>query len=137
MSRHQVVAGLLVDDDAVLLALRSADRRWFPGVWDLPGGHIEPGEDARDALVRELGEELGVAAEVPGEPAAHVTGDDYDLAVYRVDRWTGTPRNLVPDEHVELRFVTPDEARTLPLADSHLLPTVERSLAGGHPAGRS
>lgn len=132
-----MVAGLLVAHDAVLLALRSADRRWFPGVWDLPGGHVEPGEDPRDALVRELHEELGIDGDVPADPAAHVAGDDYDLAVYRVDRWVGTPRNLAPDEHDELRFVTPDEARGLLLADTHLLPTVERVLAGDPPAGRS
>ena len=135
MSRHQVVAGILVDDGAVLLALRSADRRWFPGVWDLPGGHVEPGEAPRDALVRELAEELGVTAEVPAEPAAHVTGDDYDVAVYRVDRWAGTPRNVASDEHDEVRFVTPDDARGLLLADSHLLPVVERVLAGGAGGG--
>ncbi len=137
MSRHPVVAGLLVDDGAVLLALRSAHRRWFPGVWDLPGGHVEPGEDPRDALIRELGEELGIAADVPAAPAAHVAGNDYDLAVYRVDRWTGALRNLAPDEHDELRFVTPDDARGLLLADSHLLPTVERILAGDRSADRS
>ena len=51
---HQVVGGLLVDADKVFLCHRSASRRWYPNIWDLPGGHVEENEAPPLALVREL-----------------------------------------------------------------------------------
>jgi hypothetical protein len=53
---HHVVAGLLVEAGLVLLCHRSANRRWYPNVWDLPGGHVEKGETPANTLVRELHE---------------------------------------------------------------------------------
>lgn len=66
---HYVVMGLPRRNDHVLLCHRHPQRRWYPNVWDLPGGHVEPHEDPRDALERELREELGIAIARPGEPA--------------------------------------------------------------------
>ncbi len=57
---HHVVAGLLVDGDKVFLCHRSPGRRWYPSVWDLPGGHVEENKAPSVALVRELHEELGL-----------------------------------------------------------------------------
>jgi ADP-ribose pyrophosphatase YjhB (NUDIX family) len=42
---HIVVAGLLVRDQQVLLCHRSAERKWYPNVWDLPGGHVHDAFD--------------------------------------------------------------------------------------------
>jgi 8-oxo-dGTP diphosphatase len=60
MENHQVVAAILRDDDRVLLCHRSPHRQWFPNVWDLPGGHVDAGEQPEEAVRRELLEELGV-----------------------------------------------------------------------------
>lgn len=57
----QVVAGLLVRDGRVLACRRRSDQN-HPSKWEFPGGKIEPGEDPRDALVRELLEELSIEA---------------------------------------------------------------------------
>jgi 8-oxo-dGTP pyrophosphatase MutT (NUDIX family) len=54
MGVHHVVAGLLVEADKVFLCHRSAGRRWYPNVWDLPGGHVEQNE-APAVLYEELG----------------------------------------------------------------------------------
>jgi 8-oxo-dGTP diphosphatase len=97
---HRVVAGLLVRGEAVLLCHRSADRTWFPDVWDLPGGHIENGETPVQALARELAEELGIAVEVPGpEELAQVDGDAFTMGVWLVRAWSGHPTNVSPEEH--------------------------------------
>jgi 8-oxo-dGTP diphosphatase len=58
-----VAAAVVIDAGRVLLSQRKAGTH-LAGAWELPGGKVEPGEDPRDALVRELREELGVAAEV-------------------------------------------------------------------------
>jgi len=50
--------GLLVRSNEILLAKRSADRAFYPGVWDVVGGHCAGKETPTDALLRELEEEL-------------------------------------------------------------------------------
>ena len=114
---HRVVAGVLVRDGRILLGLRSAARRWYAGVWDLPGGHIEPGETALAALVRELHEELGIVAVVEPEPLFGIEDDEMELSAYAVTRWDGEIVNRAPDEHDELRFIAPEELAGLKLAD--------------------
>jgi RimJ/RimL family protein N-acetyltransferase/ADP-ribose pyrophosphatase YjhB (NUDIX family) len=55
------VVGALIKDDLgrVYVHRRTADRRLLPGVWDVVGGHVEPGEAAEEALAREIEEETG------------------------------------------------------------------------------
>ena len=65
----QVVAAVIRRGGKVLLASRPADKP--PAGWEFPGGKLEPGETAQQALVRELAEELAVRA-VPGELLAVV-----------------------------------------------------------------
>ena len=52
--------GLLIANDRILLGRRTADRRIYPNVWDVIGGHLEPGETLEEALIREVEEEIGV-----------------------------------------------------------------------------
>jgi 8-oxo-dGTP diphosphatase len=54
--------GLLMRGDEILLAKRSEDRTFYPGVWDVIGGHCEGNKTPADALLRELAEEIGVRA---------------------------------------------------------------------------
>jgi mutator protein MutT len=122
---HAVVAGALLRNGRVLLAHRSPGRRWYPGVWDLPGGHVEPGESDRQALVRELREELRVEV-VDSAQVAELTVGDGDaglrLTVHRVDRWDGDPVNGAPDEHDELRWCAAGDLPGLGLAHDDLGP---------------
>ena len=60
-----VAAGLVERDGRVLLALRR-DNVPYGGCWEFPGGKVEPDEDPRQTVVRELREELGIAVTVAG-----------------------------------------------------------------------
>ena len=116
---HHVVTGALVRDGRVLLGHRSPDRRWYPDVWDLPGGHVEDGEDELTALRRELREELAVEATlIDAEPVARISdrAGDLELGLWVVRRWRGEPTNTSPDEHDELRWVAADGLPDLALA---------------------
>ena len=73
---------------------RPADR--WPGLWEFPGGKIEPGETPEAALVRELDEELGItvnpAALAPVTFVSHAYADFHLLMLlYRCGDWHGTP----------------------------------------------
>jgi len=100
--------GLLVRGGQILLARRSGDRKFYPGVWDIIGGHCEGGEAPADALVRELEEEIGVKAHVFEEiavleepqPAEH---GDARYHVFVVTSWGGGEPRLLGAEHSELR----------------------------------
>jgi 8-oxo-dGTP diphosphatase len=104
-----VVVAVLRDGDRILLCHRSPGRRWYPNVWDLPGGHVEPGERPTAALVRELTEELGIQVREPSpEPFARIRTDEFDLRIWVLVSWAGPVCNLAPDEHDELAWVDLD-----------------------------
>jgi|WetSurMetagenome_2_1015567.scaffolds.fasta_scaffold10612_8 8-oxo-dGTP diphosphatase len=113
--------GILVRGDKLLLAKRSEDRTFYPGVWDIIGGHCEGDERPADTLVRELEEEVGVQAcafeetAVLGEPhpAAH---GEARYHVFIVTAWDGVEPRLLGSEHSELRWLSLDQALALPLA---------------------
>ena len=58
-----VTAAIVVQNGKILLTRRPQDKR-HPGMWEFPGGKVDPGESPEEALRRELFEELGVAAAV-------------------------------------------------------------------------
>lgn len=118
---HRVVAGVLRRDDRVLLCRRAPTRAWYPGKWDLPGGHIEAGETPVEALVRELGEEIGVrVTRVEAGPLLRLRDVDFDLDVLLVDGWTGEPRIIDWAEHDAMRWCSHGQLLMLPLVDHRL-----------------
>jgi 8-oxo-dGTP diphosphatase len=104
----------------ILLGKRAADRALAPDVWDVPGGHCEPGEAPAQTLVRELREEIGVTPTawqpVDQLHGAMPGGDEVVVHFYAVSAWTGTPRNRQPQEHAELAWFSLDKACHLALA---------------------
>jgi 8-oxo-dGTP diphosphatase len=120
--RHELVTAVLRDGDLVLLCHRSPQRRWYPGVWDLPGGHVRPGEPPPHALARELHEELGISIAEPTAtpPIAVITAADFRMQVWLVKAWGGTPMNVAADEHDDLAWVGRGQVAALQLAHADL-----------------
>lgn len=117
-----ISAGLILYDGRVLLCLRSLRRQWYPGAWDLPGGHVEEGETSQAALVRELHEELGIRIEEPrGKELTRIVASDFEMSVWTIRRWIGTPSNAAPDEHDEIAWYSSAEVESLSLAHPNYL----------------
>jgi 8-oxo-dGTP pyrophosphatase MutT (NUDIX family) len=96
---HAIAAGFLVDAGGrVLMGLRTGWKAIWPGRWDCIGGHIEPGETAAAALVREISEEVGVVP-TAFQPIGRIAADDLDLRLYLVRAWTGGAPANRSDEH--------------------------------------
>ena len=132
---HEVVAALIVRSQQVLLGHRSPRRTFYPNVWDVFGGHVEPGEQHHETLVRELQEELGITPtqwtylediSFPSEPADQVT-----LYLYLVTGWTGSATNRQIEEHSAIGWFSLEQARALPLAHPDYPAIFARYLGGG------
>ncbi|MEO0619260.1 MAG: (deoxy)nucleoside triphosphate pyrophosphohydrolase [Pseudomonadota bacterium] len=104
-----VVACALIDDDGrVLLAKRPVGRP-LAGLWEFPGGKVEPGETPEAALIRELNEELSIdvtaACLAPFTFASQARRDDHLLMpLYVCRRWEG---EVSPREQQEIAWVRP------------------------------
>ncbi len=112
-------AAILRGGDVLLVERGKAPRR---GIWSLPGGHIEPGETAKAAALRELDEETGVAADLAGLLDVHdviMRGTDgaltahYVLTVYW-GRWSGGEPRAGGDS-AQARFVPVAEIGRYPM----------------------
>lgn len=88
----------------------------------MPGGHVERGELPGAALARELREELGIGVEAPSAPPMHeVHTDTFDMQIWLIEAWTGSPVNVAPDEHDAIGWFAEDALEELSLAhDSYL-----------------
>ncbi len=115
----------------MLLCHRAPSRVWYPNIWDLPGAHVDAGESAQAALVRELSEELGVEiseADIAAKPHFLMVDPELHLTVWRIDAWSGEPANRAADEHDQVAWFAFTEALTLPLAHRDY-PDMFRALA--------
>lgn len=91
-----VAAAALVDVDGRVLVAQRPEGKHLAGLWEFPGGKIEPGESPEAALVRELAEELGIdtaaACLAPAGFASHAYLDFHLVMLLFVCRkWRGTP----------------------------------------------
>jgi 8-oxo-dGTP diphosphatase len=97
------VVGVAILEDGRLLAARRSHPPALAGLWELPGGKVEPGESLAQAAVREIEEELGCSVEVTGTLAgSSPVADGLELRVVLARLVDGDP---VPREHDAVRWL--------------------------------
>lgn len=124
--RIPIATAALVRHGLILLAHRHPKRRWYPDCWDLVGGHIEAGESAEQAVIRECREELAIHIRDPRPVPMAFSDPTIELHAFVVEHWDGDPANAAPDEHDQLRWFSPDELASLNVADAASLPDIVR-----------
>lgn len=94
----RVVAALIFKDGKILVCQRTRHQT-MPLKWEFPGGKIEEGEQPRDALRRELDEELGIEASVGDEVARirhkYKNGSSVELRFFVVNEYQGQLENKI------------------------------------------
>jgi 8-oxo-dGTP diphosphatase len=116
----RVVAALILRDDKVLVCQRTRHQT-MPLKWEFPGGKIESGEQPRDALRRELDEELGIDATI-GEEVARIrhdykNGAAVELRFYVVREYRGEIENRI---FKDMRWARPSELPALDFLEADL-----------------
>lgn len=109
-----VVAAVIRRHDGAVLLARRAEGKRHGGLWEFPGGKVLEGESYRDALRRELSEELSVEVTEAGDALFSARDPGLEFLIHFVDaEIRGEP---VGREHAEVRWVTERELARLPLA---------------------
>jgi ADP-ribose pyrophosphatase YjhB (NUDIX family) len=116
--RVRCVGGIVRDGSGRLLLVRRG-RPPGEGLWSIPGGRVEPGEDDRTAVARELREETGLDVAVADTATGTVDRPGPGGAVYEIHDYAATVTGgtlRAGDDAAEARWASPEELRALPLA---------------------
>jgi 8-oxo-dGTP diphosphatase len=120
-----VCACALVDRDGRVLLSQRPEGKTLAGLWEFPGGKVDPGEAPEQALIRELQEELGIETKAACLAPLTFASHSYEtfhllMPLYVCRRFWGTP---VPREGQKLKWVRPRDMRNYPMppADEPLI----------------
>jgi 8-oxo-dGTP diphosphatase len=123
-----VVACALVDADNRVLVTQRPEGKALAGLWEFPGGKLEPGERPEAALIRELDEELGVTVKEACLAPLTFASYGYEgfhllMPLYICRRWEGQVR---PREGQAMKWLRPARLRDIPMppADEPLIPAL-------------
>lgn len=121
-----VAAAALIDPDGRVLLAQRPEGRPMAGLWEFPGGKVEPGETPEAALIRELHEELGIATWASCLAPLTFASHAYEafhllMPLFACRKWDGTPEAR---EGQRLAWVRPAGLRDYPMppADRPLVP---------------
>ncbi|MCF2521601.1 (deoxy)nucleoside triphosphate pyrophosphohydrolase [Bradyrhizobium sp. G127] len=112
-----VVACALIDTDNRVLIAQRPEGKALAGLWEFPGGKLEPGERPEPALIRELAEELGIKVEEPCLAPLTFASHGYDsfhllMPLYICRKWEGM---VTPREGQQLAWVRANKLRDYPM----------------------
>jgi 8-oxo-dGTP diphosphatase len=121
-----VAACALVDADGRVLLAQRPPGKQLAGLWEFPGGKVEPGETPEQCIIRELHEEIGIETEIPCLAPLTFASHSYDdfhllMPLFVCRRFRGIAQ---PREGQALKWVRPKQMRDYPMppADAPLIP---------------
>lgn len=124
-----VAAVALIDADGRILLAQRPEGKSMAGLWEFPGGKVEPGEAPEAALIRELHEELGIDTETSCLAPLTFASHSYEsfhllMPLFACRRWKGVPR---PMENQRLAWANAQDLRKyeMPPADLPLIPMIQ------------
>ena len=121
------VHGVIASRGRLLVLKRAPVLAYKAGSWDLPGGHMALGESTEDCLLREVKEETQLDVAIDHLLGLHsMVSQPYVQALYACRLTVFQNVKLRPDEHVEHRWATPDDLKSL-----ELIPYLEAILKRG------
>lgn len=120
MPKQIHVVGAVITRGGLVMCAQRGDDGNLPGLWEFPGGKIEPGESKQAALMREITEELGCTVEVGREVTT--TTHEYEFGEVTLTTFycllvAGTPKLT---EHASIKWLPPDELETIPWAPADI-----------------
>ncbi|CCV11371.1 (deoxy)nucleoside triphosphate pyrophosphohydrolase [Mesorhizobium sp. STM 4661] len=112
-----VAACALVDADGRVLLAQRPQGKQLAGLWEFPGGKVEPGETPEQCLIRELHEEIGIETEIPCLAPLTFASHSYDdfhllMPLFVCRRFRGIAQ---PKEGQVLKWVRPRQMRDFPM----------------------
>ena len=117
-----VSAVALIDVDGRVLLAQRPEGKSMAGLWEFPGGKIEPNETPEAALIRELEEELGISTWQSCLAPLTFASHSYDMfhllmPLFACRKWEGTPQ---PRENQALKWVRPNDLRSYPMPQADI-----------------
>lgn len=121
--RHTIIPAvyLILEKDGLVLYQKRKNTGWKDGYYSLPSGHVEPGEGAATAAVREAMEEIGVSIGINDLELAHFIHRpaEEDNTIERADiffvikKWSGEPTNVEPHKCEKITWCSPKSTSNL------------------------
>lgn len=113
-----IVRAIILNAENQVLIVRRHHNLRFGGLWSLPGGKIEVGEDLWEAAKREAFEETGLAVSDPKPvfPKSFLEGSDFRISMGFLCRREGSSQVVLNEEHTEYAWVSKDDALGYDLA---------------------